>query len=82
MRAINKWKIEREDAADAALFTALGTVIILSLEFLFTSLLTHYFSPTIFVAEGVAAVAAATVVASVAVKATDDEDRSSLSPFF
>ena len=75
-------RFAREDRGDAAIMAALATPVILSLEFLFTSMLTHQFSPFIFAIEGVAAAAAATVIASVAIKATDDEDRSSLSPFF
>ena len=68
-----KWMIDREDAGDAALMAALGTPVITSLEFLFTASLLHYISVPILVIEGVAAAAAATAIAIVAVKATDDE---------
>jgi len=70
-----KWmRIEREDLGDAAVFTALAAIVILSLEFLFTSYLTHYFSPIVFAVEAAAAVVAGALMAILAIKATDDED--------
>ncbi|MFP3209717.1 MAG: hypothetical protein RXR82_08595 [Nitrososphaeria archaeon] len=82
MRTIRKWiKIEREDRGDAALMTALAAILLSGLEFLFTAMSLHYVTIPILTAEAVAASVAGALIALVAVKATDDEDRSSLSLF-
>jgi len=83
MSTIRKWLgIEREDVGDAAIMTAVTTLLLLGLEFLFTTSLLHYISTPIFVIETLAAVAAGALVSLVVIKATDDEDRSSLRVFF
>jgi len=75
MKAIKrKWMIKGEDVADAVLFTALGAIVITSLEFLFTASIIHYISIPILIAEAAAAVVAGALISLVAVKATDDED--------
>ena len=73
MRAIKSTRFAREDWGDAALMAALATPVILSLEFLFTAVFVHHLSPAVFAIEGVAAAAAATAIAIVAVKATPDD---------
>ena len=76
MKAIKERKkiIEREDIGDCAVFTALGAIVITSLEFLFTTSFLHYISIPILTVEVLAATAAGALIAVVAVKATDDED--------
>jgi len=66
--------IDREDLGDAALMAALTAIVLLSLEFLFTATFAHYISVPILAVEALVAVAAGALIASVAVKATDDED--------
>ena len=75
MRTVNRKKIiDREDVADAAIFAALGTIVLLSIEFLVTASTLHYITIPIFAIEGAVAGVAATMIALVAVRATDDED--------
>jgi len=74
MRAIREWKIEREDAADAAIFTAITAVLLSGLEFFFTASLIHYISVPILIVEAAAASVAGALISIVTVKATDDED--------
>ena len=75
MSTIRKWLgIEREDIGDCAVFTALGAIVLLSLEFLITASILHYISIPILVAEAAAAVVAGAMISLVAIKATDDED--------
>jgi len=66
-------RFAREDVADAAVMAAVTTPVMLSLEFLFTALIAHHISPTVLVVEGVAAAAAATAIAILAIKATPDD---------
>ena len=67
-------RIDREDLGDCAVFTALGAIILMSIEFLVTASVLHYISTPILAVEGAAATAAGAVIATVAIKATDDED--------
>ena len=74
MSTINRKWIEREDIGDCAVFTALASVVLLSLEFLFTSFFVHYISIPIIAAEAAAAVVIGALIAIITIRATDDED--------
>jgi len=73
MNTIKSMRIDREDITDAAVFAALGAIVILSLEFLFTASTLHYISTAIFIVEAAAAAAAGVLISIVALKATPDD---------
>jgi len=74
MSTIRKWIVDREDLGDAVLFTALAAIVLLSIEFLITASILHYVTVPILAVEAAAATAAGALIATITIRATDDED--------